>query len=362
MRLVTLFVHVGLPKTGSTTIQGALRQASRRALNGKDYVGTFCCVGQTGFRRPPPPIARRVRRRVARGSELIMSSENLLGKMNSGFDSAAFKAQGLLDFFGTETDIRLILYLRPQVSWAESLYIQFVKMGATGTSEQVLSSILNSRTLKYTALVSDLISVVGAQNLVVRAYPPRRSLLSDFDQICGTALASQTRATEQRNVSLSSTQTFLLERINQRGSGSISRNARFLLESEHPPLFKRDPYSVLPETLQGELNSVEQEDWPNLARLVGSTYQPDQDAFEEVVRMTESWRPRQHIDEASAVGPYGPDATSALVEALQRADRSLRLQRLQRNLRRYRPSKLRHARRSLACRVANLLQPGAGRS
>ena len=348
-------MHAGLPKTGTTTIQAALRGASSQELNGKKYVGSLCCVGTTGFRKPPPPIANRTLRQVERAGDLIMSSENILGNMNTGYDSAASRAQELFDFFGSATDLQLVVYLRPQVSWVESLCIQFIKMGAVGTSKQLASNILSSRTLQFSTLANELISVVGANNLVIRAYDPKNDVLSDFDYICETALATQTRKGEQHNVSLSAAQALLLERINRRGTRSMSRNARFLLESQDAARSMPDPYSILPEALQRDLNAIEQKDWTELAKHLRSTRYPQVEAFEAVAQRARTWRPRPYVGEVCESGPDSEEATLLLLAAMHAGETSIFRQRQKSKLQWYRSSRPSHLRRSLLCRISSLL-------
>lgn len=161
-----LFVHIGLPKTGSTTIQ-VLAYALRAEL-ASEGIGIprtgrragRCChnllvrqlsgelLGDSGrdlWRELAAELA------AAASPSLLISAELFTAggvfTTTPGRESAARLAQLAADL---DLDVRLIAYVRPQWQYAESLYSQLVKRGfQVGRFETWLGGALRREVLDY---------------------------------------------------------------------------------------------------------------------------------------------------------------------------------------------------------------------
>ena len=185
-----LFVHIGLPKTGSTTIQVlayAMRDALARAGIGVPRTGRMarrcrCChnplVRQLSGELLGDP-GRDLWRALAAELDacpsptLLISAELFTGggifTATPGRDGAARLAGLAADL---DLDVRLVAYLRPQWQYAESAYSQLVKMGKLAERfEPWLCGVLRSGRLDYGRALAPWREVFG-DRLSVHAVDP----------------------------------------------------------------------------------------------------------------------------------------------------------------------------------------------
>lgn len=209
----TLYLHVGMPKCASTTIQGVLStHAALFAQHGKFY----------GM--PPGDTTReqgnatklladirneragKVRAALAffleRDSDVILSSEMFI---SLGRSTQADKLVARVREAGFE--MRLICYLRRQDHWIESDYKQHLKGGLDWSEsiDNLLAKRVGSRTLNYHWMLENWARSLPRENITVvplhkgqsELYPLER-FLSFLDMDPGLA---GDMATERQNVS-----------------------------------------------------------------------------------------------------------------------------------------------------------------
>ena len=132
-------VHVGLHKTGTTSIQAALGTAKghirrRQAyLRWTDLFITDGTINEAG--------APAIRRLSQRGWHAVVSSEGALGPMSTVYPDAA-AVVGRLDELFPGGELQVIVYLRPQHEWAASAYTQYVKEGGTAHPRDYVTALM----------------------------------------------------------------------------------------------------------------------------------------------------------------------------------------------------------------------------
>lgn len=232
-------LHIGLEKTGSTSIQFALaRSRERLAAAGRLYprsAGRFSHVklysyasqgpldeikGQLGLRGPAETAAFRaeleralteeVERSGAR--EVLLSNEHCSSRLLQAEELARLKA--LIGRFAGE--IRVLLYLRPQWDLLASHYSTYVKTGGTRPlafpDEKALAGKYDFR-----AVIERWQAVFGAEAVTVRRYVPEDAADGDtLDDFAATAgIKGLLERGETRNAALSAEAVAFLLRFNQ---------------------------------------------------------------------------------------------------------------------------------------------------
>ena len=209
-------VHVGLHKTGSTSIQAALGLVDHR----RDLL---VVPGGSSLRWSEEKLTRRLVEE-SRSRHVIVSDENALGGMLEVYESAPERL-GEIRSALEGTEYTIIMYLRPQTSWLASAYLQHVQQGGRTSGLNFLEEILERRFLQWRALWGVAAQVVGERRIRVRAYLPGRDVVSDFFAACGLGLPPEPTPRGIRvNASISATQALILRTLN--ADSSVSPDER----------------------------------------------------------------------------------------------------------------------------------------
>lgn len=184
------------------------------------------------------------------------------------YSSAIGNAAKLANFFG-ESPFRLVVYLRPQHEWFESLYSHHIRGGGTQAPEEFVRPLLNFPFSRWSTLISGLKSVIGSDRLSVRIMEAERDSLSDFLEVIGIENQSAFR-TRSRNVSPSALAMEALRRVNLESTSTREqwRSRRFV---ENNFSGRNSEYSLFPPDLQIALKTLVSEDWGNLSATVDGT-------------------------------------------------------------------------------------------
>ena len=223
-----LLLHVGAPKTGTTTLQHAC-DASRQALLACGILYPAVDLN------PEPPkhqwltrphdferfasnvLAVAEQARVSRAAHVILSCEGLF---NQWFDVSA-AGRSALAALNDRFDVTIWVVFREPVSWAMSLYVQTVKTQAvhlpkpSSTSEPPEAAIAHeyfATRLRYDRFVQDVESVFGEGTVHIMRYESGDILeqARRFLGIDATVLASA----GNKNKALSTLGVELLRRLN----------------------------------------------------------------------------------------------------------------------------------------------------
>lgn len=201
------FIHIGTPKTGTTAIQTALKQHAE----GLARLGFLCPrTGTNGKVAAHHNIAFEIARNptfipengcvnellaeiAATSAHIILSSE--------AFDGALFHEKEFSNFLSALKQlglrVKIIVYVKNQVDYARSLYLELLRHGYELGFNSYLNSILQFKELRwarwdwrFSFCYHDLmrrIEAVSGADYVIRSYDslPDRSILADFLAIIG---------------------------------------------------------------------------------------------------------------------------------------------------------------------------------
>lgn len=196
--MTEIYIHIGTHKTGTTTIQHALGSAVGGNC-GRDWIYIKAPQTAKDFMRAEQydkKLVQKFRAEVQskmsnRESEnpVVLSSEALGGMPTNGYQNSNVVYSMLRDALA-EYNAKIVIYLRRQDSFVESMYTQKIHEGDALEFESFLTQYDAPDALDYSRMLGDLIGFFGDQNLIVKSYheASKKGLLIDFGEIFGSRL------------------------------------------------------------------------------------------------------------------------------------------------------------------------------
>jgi len=224
-------IHCGLHKTGSSSIQLGLQLsgASRRPV----------VIPQPGESQSDEAWAARIN---ALPSDAILSNENLLGSPFDGYSRAPARVR-ILDESLKGREYQVIVYLRAQLPWLQSVYLQGVQQGRNDSPETFVTRVTASPFVCWNTLL-ELLRGSDATNIIVRAYESRRDVVNDF--FAQTALGTPPNVGAmglRENPSITAVQAPILRALNSHANAAESQRHRELFQG---PLREHSPSGLSP--------------------------------------------------------------------------------------------------------------------
>ena len=254
--MARLVVHCGLHKTGSTAIQVALKRlvsSPKRAVPAE---------------RSLSPLERIEPLALATQGTLYVSDENLFGNAFSGYADFPEHLRRLSGVVYSH-DYLAVVYVRHQLDWLESLYVQAIQEGGSESPESFVDKVMSSRWVDWIEMHAELMRVLGGKAICMRIYRPDADIVSDFCQIAGLKDSRGMRARRSRiNRSMSPDQTIIMSKINSLGvlDRFQTQDLRQKLQRE-PGLLRASDWSVFPEDLQSKILCGYASSWSETTRL-----------------------------------------------------------------------------------------------
>lgn len=204
-----LVLHAGLHKTGTTSIQNALKNSGRRFSWGPTRSPLTVDLLEAAFRQGK-----------------VISSEALFGWLTptSLYDAAQ---SNLAVIAAARVPVHLIVSFREPMDWYRAIYSQFVAEGAAFSVDEFLAGLASSPYFRLSTLIHDIRSALPEAKLSLLAYSS--DACGDFSAVTGIRLSCQKR----RNVSMSPARTHLAARLN---TTQWDVDVRKLLQSRVPPI------------------------------------------------------------------------------------------------------------------------------
>lgn len=227
---MTLYFHVGLGKTGSTSIQTFL-EINDQALRERGFV-VPTTAGRRNHRRfamyaADDHVISNLRR--AKGYTTVEKIQKFRARFREEFlaeaatwpagstvlvtseqtsqlrtPSALQRLKDLLDEAGQQT--KIIIYFRRQDGMIVSEYSQFIKGGKTSTLQEEIDIAAGRRTYNYYTTALSWAKVFGKENIIVRPFERSQmvngDVVADYLAAIGISDLSPYRQVEEQNRSL----------------------------------------------------------------------------------------------------------------------------------------------------------------
>lgn len=273
------FVHCGLHKTGTTSLRTRMRQIPSNKNFSFNYLETGGFILKDGTFDQDFANTFSMSKRI-RAKNLVFASPNFLGLPWNGYADAVRNLRSLHVALSRTHQVHYVLYLRPQPEWVESCAVQWIQQGNSDSPNSMARRILNSRHIRYSLLIEDLLTLIPNHSLTVRIYRGQDSV-EDFLTLleCGTD-ASVEQAVGA-NASLKMGEVRLLQELNRTLPLRESQTLRRLLQQRpRDPIHTRGHF--LSQPIWAKLHEVAVEDWHELARYHLSKRSSTSSEFKEI--------------------------------------------------------------------------------
>ena len=161
-----LLLHVGLHKTGSTTLQKILPKLCRH-----DHHNIFIPDGYKkllDLEKQEEWCNSLIK--MSRQKNVILSSEGALGSMANLYEDLPERVRLIAKRFKNANDLKIILCLREPLSWIESLYAQKINEGYSITTQEYVHNICLSNYCGYRNIIDQLYRYIDKSALKVVVY------------------------------------------------------------------------------------------------------------------------------------------------------------------------------------------------
>ena len=176
-----LILHVGVPKTGTSLIQRAMRRLreplrsngvtyfGRQAMNRLEYIKDWAAYPRSRpeyrahFRRELRSAVAKKRRRILGRGPVIMSNESMIGSPAPGFGDPFWpRATAALSDIIEALEPRsttVLLYTRRQDRFIESIYMQRIHLGSSRPWEPFFNHVCVDDRVRYQDVIDSILAV-----------------------------------------------------------------------------------------------------------------------------------------------------------------------------------------------------------
>jgi len=193
-----LFIHIGTHKTGSTAIQNALGENRfkirddniallpvsgliARLGNASEYDSSIVCKVREHIKKHASKVNKKI-------NSYVISSETFSGNILYAYNNTNIVANILYEAT-LEFDVYIIVYLRRQDQFFESLYTQMIHEGKSYSFDHFYEQ-LKMSAFNWLELLDAYAQYFGRDKILARRYdrkhlPDSNSLVNDFARVIG---------------------------------------------------------------------------------------------------------------------------------------------------------------------------------
>lgn len=220
--MATLYIHIGTHKTGTSTIQNTLnRNAKEHALEKKELYPlniTAELISLMKLEKEDDELISKITQAYNTSinhamtigiDKYVISFEGLSGNPDIGYANSEIIASSLkkiTDNLTAINQVKIIVYLRRQDDFIESLYNQVIKQGGSETFEEFIET-FNETSFNWHIFLQSYEKYFNKKNLIVRRYdkkylPTSTSITEDFYKILQIKEFKQEALSSNKGLSL----------------------------------------------------------------------------------------------------------------------------------------------------------------
>ena len=256
-----LFLHIGLHKTGTSSLQESLIK-NKNFLKNENIIVLSDLPNMIELSKEKPSNDSLVKKCILELNEkisrynstkpikIIISNEGLSGNPYKGYQNTKGIAENLSKITnGINT--KVIIYLRKQDEFIESLYIQSIKEGKTHDFNKFLQS-FKRNTFDWCKYLNIWLQFFSKNQLRIRIYDKqflKNNIISDFANIIKSEVLINDKEDYNINLGYSKNALEVARTLNQYLSKEEGQRIRILLEKIEPR--KRfDSFSLFTEEIR----------------------------------------------------------------------------------------------------------------
>ncbi|WP_116869797.1 glycosyltransferase family 2 protein [Vibrio splendidus] len=236
----TLFLHIGTHKTGTTTIQHSLRSNAEDLLEERIlYIEAGKLIKKLRFSaKMPESELASIREEVVEQASTysaaqayVMSWEGFSGDYINAYENSYNIAHNLHQALSPFFDIKIIVYLRDQASFIESIFTQEVHAGST-TSFNDFKNTIDINKYYWSKLLNSYRSAFGDESVIVMKYEKSESnnLIIGFSEIIGSSHLLNKKTLVNQNVGYNKGELEFAMKVNATLSDDERKKLRKLLQ------------------------------------------------------------------------------------------------------------------------------------
>ena len=235
-----LFIHIGTWKTGSSTIQYNLHTVREKLEEEGFYylckenkmvargwkIRNFTRVESEFVKKSREKFKNILERKRSKNASInfISSAEQFSGDPFLGFKNAGAVAENIYKITkDLGLDVYIIVYLRRQDDFFESLYQQSIRLGESHSFKEFLEK-FDSSHFNWKNMIQAYAHIFGNDKIIVKRYhkkylPKENSLMRDFGDAIGSKVIGNYRSTTSRNQGFSRDTLEIMKIMNRHFKG-----------------------------------------------------------------------------------------------------------------------------------------------
>jgi hypothetical protein len=239
-----LYIHIGTHKTGTTTIQHALNSSKRvlkkekivliprfpksYILRNMDFYDPNLAIECTKY------LEKQCKRYINKNYKLIMSYEGFSGDQYSGYSNTSIIAKHI-KAITTKFNTKIIVYIRRQDQFIQSLYTQYIHSGGYLNFSQFIEKHIKDKYFDWYEFINIWVEYYGKENVIVRPYAHqyfyKGDIIKDFGKILGSEYLKQSSIKMNSNMGYSRDAVELARLVNPLINKDENKYLRYILQS-----------------------------------------------------------------------------------------------------------------------------------
>lgn len=271
-----IYIHVGTHKTGTTTIQHIMRDNFELLKSeGLIYLQNIESIKKLiNIDCIDADLVEEIRGEVEEETlkypqieKFIISWEGLSGSFYKGYANSNVISKTIHLALEENFNCSIIMYLRDQAEFIESIYTQSIHSGRNIDLDDFLNKMDYKVNLDWRVLIDSYKIFDDLNVMTFKSDGPSHDLINSFGKIVGSDTLKLMSVESRKNKSYSKGAIDLAKRVNSTLTEAERRNLRVILQS----LSKGQPAKLISDDIKSEISRI----YSNSNRGINESYNTD---------------------------------------------------------------------------------------